>query len=176
MLVLSDSWNQLENMDIAIESVQVEVNASCASVRRARTLMPYALKLSVPKLSAPNNGDVKDSWSLLPREEGCKVSGKEDGGGGVDVASRDGRVVTLLGGGNASAFCDQNVSLIDTEGKSPSRLIDTKNLFLKLSDHLEVQIGTSGSLCTNSTCESECPPRDFLDTYVRISLRSVYHS
>lgn len=176
MLVLCDSWNQLESMDIAIESVQVEVNASCASVRRARTLMAYdlTLKLSVPKLSAPNNVDVKYSWSLLPRDEGCKVSGKEEGGGGFDVASRDvGRVVTLFGGGNASAFCDQDVSL------SPSHLIDTKNL--KVSD-LEVQIGTSGSLCTNSTCESECPPRDkdtaayFLDTYVRISLRSVYQS
>jgi hypothetical protein len=166
-------------MDIAIESVQVEVNASCASVRRVRTLMAYALarKLGVPKLSEPDNGDLKDSWTLLPRDEGCKVSGKEEGGGGVDVASRDvGRVVTLLGGGNASAFCDQDVSLFDTNN-SHSHLIDTKNL--KFSD-LEVQIRTSGSLCTNSTCESECTPRDkdtaayFLDTYVRISLRSVY--
>jgi hypothetical protein len=163
-------------MDIAIESVQVEVNASCASVRRARTLMAYDLTL---KLIVPNNGDVNHSWRLLPRDEGCKVSGKEEGGGGVDVASRDGgRVVTLLGGGNASAFCDQDVSLSSSENLKLSDL-ETKNL--KLSD-LDVQIGTSGSLCTNGTCESECPPRDkdtaayFLDTYVRISLRSVYQS
>jgi len=157
-------------MDIAIESVQVEVNASCASVRRARTLMAYDLAL---KLTSTID-DVNYSWSLLPRDEGCKMSRNEEGGG-VDVAPRDvGRVVTLLGGGNASAFCDQDVSL------SPPRRIETKHL--KLSD-LEVQIGTSGgSLCANSTCDCESSPRGkdsaayFLDTYVRISLWSVYHS
>ena len=95
------------------------------------------------------------------------------------MASRDvGRVVTLLGVENASAFCDQDVSLSSSKNLKLSDL-ETKNL--KLSD-LAVQIGTSGSLCTNSTCESECPPRDkdtaayFLDNYVRISLRSVYQS
>jgi hypothetical protein len=55
------SWyRQLEDWDNVIESVEVEVNASCASVRRVRTMLAYdlTLKISVPNPSAPNTGEI----------------------------------------------------------------------------------------------------------------------